>query len=259
MSDQSQKAAQFRNLHVKGTPVVLYNVWDAGSAKAVADAGASAIATGSAPVAMANGFGDGQQLGLDLALANITRIVEAMDLPVSMDFEGGYSTDPAECAANFVRAIEAGAIGFNFEDQVVGGEGLHDIAEQAVRLKAAREACDASGVDAFINARTDVFLKAFAKQAPVTQDMMEEAVTRAQTYADAGADGFFAPGLMDIDMVAELCDRVALPVNIIALPGAPSNADLAGAGVARISYGPVPYKQMIAWISAKAKAVFDGN
>lgn len=258
MSHQSDHADRFRALHVKGTPVVLYNVWDAGSAKAVADAGASAVATGSAPVAMANGFGDGQHMGLDLALANVTRIVDAVDLPVSMDFEGAYSTDPQEGAANFAKAINAGAVGFNFEDQIVGGDGLHDVTLQSQRLRAAREACDASGVGAFINARTDVFLKAYAQKADITRDMLDQAVTRAEAYASAGADGFFAPGLMDLDMIAELCDRVALPVNIIALPGAPSNAELAGAGVARISYGPVPYKQMIAWFTAQARAVFDG-
>lgn len=259
MSQQSAKADLFRALHVKGDPVLLYNVWDAGSAKAVAEAGAVAIATGSAPVAMANGFGDGQQMALDPALANIARIVAAVDLPVTMDFEGAYSTDPGEGAANFTKAIEAGAIGFNFEDQIIGGEGLHEVGHQAERVRAARAACDASGVGAFINARTDVFLKAMARKKPATQGMLDEAIARAHAYADAGADGFFAPGLMDIDMIAELCERVALPVNIIALPGAPSNADLAAAGVARVSYGPVPYRQMTAWLTEQAKAVFEAR
>ena len=259
MTQQSAKADQFRALHVKGDPVILYNIWDAGSAKAVADAGAVAIATGSAPVALANGFADGQQMGLDQALANVARIVAAVDLPVTMDFEGAYSADPAEGAANFTKAIEAGAIGFNFEDQVVGGEGLHEITLQTERLRAARAACDATGVRAFINARTDVFLKAMARKEPATQEMLDETIIRARAYADAGADGFFAPGLMDIDMISELCAQVTLPVNIIALPGAPSNADLAAAGVSRISYGPVPYRQMLAWLTEQARAVFEAR
>ncbi len=259
MASQVEKASFFKALHVNGAPVILYNIWDAGSAKAVADAGAKALATGSAPVAMANGFSDGQAMPLELALANVARIVEAVDLPVSMDFEGGYAVDPDAVTANFARAVEAGAVGFNFEDQVVGGEGLHAIDVQAQRVSAARKGCDTGGVGAFLNARTDVFLKAFiAKQDP-TRAMLDEAITRAAAYADAGADGFFAPGLLDREMITELCAAVSLPVNIIALPGAPSNVDLAKAGVARISYGPVPYRQMSAWLTEQATAVFEGS
>ncbi|MEO0569347.1 MAG: isocitrate lyase/phosphoenolpyruvate mutase family protein [Pseudomonadota bacterium] len=256
MTNQAAKADRFRALHVKGDPVILYNIWDPGSAKAVADAGAKAIATGSAPVAMAHGFADGEAMPLDLALDNVSRVVSAVDLPVTMDFEAGYSVDPAEGAANLVKGVEAGAIGFNFEDQIVGGEGLHSIEVQVPRIEAAREAIDATGVYVFINARTDVFLKAFIKKEPATQAMLEEVIKRAEAYASAGADGFFAPGLMDLDMIATLCETSSLPVNIIALPGAPANADLADAGVARISYGPVPYRQMSAWLTEQAKAVF---
>ncbi len=254
MTSQSQQADQFRQLHVKGDPVVIYNVWDAGSAGAVAAAGAKALATGSAPVAMAQGFADGENIPLDLALDNIRRIVAAVDLPVSMDIEGGFSADPATGAANIARGVEAGAVGFNFEDQVVGGTGLHAVADQAARIAAARAALDATGVGAFLNARTDIFLKAMAAKTAPTAEMLVDAVERAAAFADAGADGFFAPGLLDIDMIAELCGRVALPVNIIALPGAPDNAALANAGVARISYGPVPYRQMIAWLQDQARA-----
>ncbi|MDU8929306.1 isocitrate lyase/phosphoenolpyruvate mutase family protein [Alisedimentitalea sp. MJ-SS2] len=203
MTSQADHANTFRALHIKGDPVTLYNVWDAGSAKAVGDAGAKAIATGSAPVAMANGAADGQQFPLDLALANIGRISSAVDLPVTMDLEGGYSTDPIEAGENFARGIAAGPIGFNFEDQVVGGEGLHDIATQSTRIKAARAACDSTGVPAFINARSDIFLKALKAQIAPTPAMLDEAVTRARAYAEAGADGFFAVGLMDIAMIAE--------------------------------------------------------
>lgn len=259
MKTQAALADDFHALHVKGDPVILYNIWDAGSAKAVAEAGARAIATGSAPVAMANGYADGHALPLEDALANVARIVKAVDVPVTMDFEGAYSEVPEEGAANFSRAIKAGAIGFNFEDQIVGAEGLHAVDVQIARLQAARQACDASGVRAFINARTDVFLKAFvAKQEP-TRAMLDEVLARAEAYARAGADGFFAPGLLDVDMVTELCAKARLPVNIIALPGAPSNPELAKAGVARISYGPVPYRQMVAWLGDQAKVVFAGG
>lgn len=257
--NQQQKAEQFFNLHVKGNPVVLYNIWDAGSANAISDSGANAIATGSAPVAMAQGFKDGEQIPLDFVLDHVARIVSSVSLPVSLDFEGGYGVDSAVVAKNFARAIQTGVVGFNFEDQIVGGEGLHSIPVQTERLKAARQACDESGVTAFINARTDLFLKAKAKGEAHTQGMLDEAVSRARAFAESGANGFFAPGLLNLDMIAELCDRVSLPVNIIALPGAPENSQLASVGVARISYGPVPYKKMLQWLEGEAKNAFEST
>ena len=171
-----------------GDPVILFNAWDAGSAKVVAEAGAKAIATGSASVAGAQGFSDAEALPLGLALANAARVVEAVDLPVTIDFEGAYAVDPDGVAASMARLAATGAIGCNFEDQVIGGEGLHEIAEQAARIAAARKAV---GADFFINARTDIFLKA----KPDTHDaaMVDAALERARAYADAGASGFFVP------------------------------------------------------------------
>ena len=251
MTDQITQAESFAALHKKGDPVILYNIWDAGSAGAVRDAGAKAVATGSAPVAMAQGFTDGQNIPMEAALDNARRIVEAVGLPVTLDFEGGYAETPVDIATNAQRALETGVVGFNFEDQIVGTKELYDIETQAARVAALREGCNVAGVPAFINARTDIFLKA----APDTHDeaMLDDAMVRAQAYADAGASGFFAPGLKDEAMIKRLCDATDLPVNIIALPGTPDTATLAGLGVARISYGPVPYRQMLAWLQDKAR------
>ena len=159
-SKQTDDAALFKSLHKKGDPLVLFNIWDAGSAKAVARSGAKAIATGSAPVAMANGFPDGEQFPLDDALAVAGRILRATDLPLTMDLEGGYGADPAIVSDTVSQAMSIGVIGFNFEDQIVGGDGLYTIEEQIPRVKAARTAADANGVSGFLNARTDIFLKA---------------------------------------------------------------------------------------------------
>src|SRR5438132_3277904 len=120
----------FTKLHLAGDPLVLFNAWDAGSAMAVAKSGANAIATGSASVSMANGFGDGQEVPIELALANAARIVSAVDLPVTVDFEGGYASDPGGITANARRLAETGAIGCNFEDQVVGTDRLYQTTEQ---------------------------------------------------------------------------------------------------------------------------------
>ncbi len=254
MADQKSRATDFADLHIKGDPVVLFNVWDPGSAATVEKAGAKALATGSWPVAAAFGYGDGEKIPLDLALDNIRRIVAGTDLPVTMDLEGGYGVSPREVEATVSKALEAGAIGINFEDQVVGGEGLHTVAAQAERVAATRKAGDDAGIPAFINARTDIFLK--NKPDTHTSAMLDEAILRAKAYADAGANGFFAPGLADEGMIEALCAAVALPVNIIAIPGVPDKATLARCGVARISYGPVPYRQMMASLDAAAKAAF---
>jgi 2-methylisocitrate lyase-like PEP mutase family enzyme len=251
---QIEKAKTFNRLHIKGQPVILFNIWDAGSALAVEYAGAKAIATGSHSVAAANGFDDGESLPLDFAIANIERIVKAVTVPVTLDFEGGYATDIEKLRANVGRVLDAGAVGINFEDQVVGGEGLYSIEEQSNRIAAIRKVADEVGVQLFINARTDIFLKTYP--AVHTREQLEEVVTRANAYAAAGASGLFAPGLRDPEMIRELCDRSPLPVNIMVLPDAPSNAEMAELGVARISYGPGPYRQVIESLKSAASSVY---
>jgi 2-methylisocitrate lyase-like PEP mutase family enzyme len=240
--------ARFVELHATGEPLILFNVWDAGSAQAVAKAGARAVATGSASVAMANGFGDGQQVPLEFALTNAKRIVETVDLPVTVDFEGAYSDDPHEGARNIVRLADTGAVGCNFEDQIVGGEGLHPIEVQAERIAVARAAV---GPDFFINCRTDLFLK--APQETHDETMLGEAIARARAYAEAGASGFFVPMLGNLDYLRQLCAESMIPVNFMTYPGCPSNADIAATGVARISHGPFPYMAMQKWLEAEAR------
>lgn len=241
----------FAALHVPGTPLILFNAWDAGSAQAIAAAGAKAIATGSWSVAAAHGLRDAEALPIDLALANAERIVGAVDLPVSIDFEGGYAVEPDALAANAARLAATGAIGCNFEDQVIGGDGIHPVDLQQARIRAMRKAV---GTDFFINARTDIFLKAAAE----THDdaKTEQAIERGQAYADAGASGFFVPGLVNLDLLARICDAVPLPVNAMNFPGAPTAAAFARAGVARISHGPGPYRIAMQAVQEAARGVF---
>ncbi len=254
MTTQKEKAVLFASLHKKGDPVVLFNIWDAGSAKAVADAGAKAIATGSWSVAAANGYADAEEIPLDRVIWNIERIVSSVDLPVSIDFEGGYGVSPDKLSENVGRVIETGAIGINFEDQVVGGEGLYSIVQQSARIRAIRNAADEKGISLFINARTDIFLKNLP--ANDTEELVEEAIERAEAYADAGASGFFAPGLRNAELIKLLCERSPLPVNIFVIPGVPSNKKMADLGVARVSYGPGPYRQMIETLRTAANSIY---
>jgi len=237
----------FRALHVPGDPVVLYNIWDVGSAHAVVKAGAKALATGSHPVADAQGWADGQQVPIDYALANAKRIVDAVEVPLTVDFEGAYSVDPELGAANVARLAATGAIGCNFEDQVIGGEGLHPLKDQARRIQAIR---DAVGDAFFINARTDLYLK--------TQNydsaLVDEAIDRGKAFADAGASGFFVPRLSDPKQIERIVKEVPLPLNVIAFPGAPDKKIWAMAGVARISHGPFPHRALMAKLTEMASA-----
>jgi methylisocitrate lyase len=249
---ETSKAETFRSLHVSGRPVVLFNIWDAGTAKAVASAGARALATGSWSVAAANGFADGERVPLDLAIDNLARIVRATDLPVTVDLESGYGETVGEVAQSVARAIEAGAVGCNLEDSFPRDGSLRDIGEQAERIAAARRAARDSGVAMFINARTDVF---FQKPAQAHDEaMVRAALDRAKIFAEAGADGLFVPGVADETLIGRLVEASPLPLNIMVETNTPSLPRLAELGVARVSHGPGPYLAMMKVLGDAARA-----
>ncbi len=238
----------FAGLHVPGRPLILYNIWDAGSAKAVAAAGAKAIATGSYGVAEANGLKDGEAVPMALALDNASRIVGAVDLPVTLDFEAGYGVDSAEVARSVAAAAATGIAGINMEDKRAGTREIVDMAEQAARVRAAAD----SGL--FVNARCDLFIV----NAPDAHDtaLAEAALERARAYANAGARGIFFPFVRDEALIARLCESSPLPVNILIGDGVPGHRRLADLGVARISHGHGPWAAAMAWLKLEAEAVF---
>jgi 2-methylisocitrate lyase-like PEP mutase family enzyme len=246
MTDRTKFEA-FAALHVPGDPVVLYNIWDVGSALAVVAAGAKALATGSHPVGDASGFGNAQQVPLDFVFANARRIVEAIDpLPLTVDFESAYSTDPEEGGRNVAGLAETGAVGCNFEDQVIGGEGVHPLDLQVRRIEAIRRAV---GDAFFINARTDLFLKVEQRD----DALVDQVIERGKAFADAGASGFFVPRMADARHIERVVREVPLPLNLIAFPGAPSKDEWAAAGVARISHGPFPHRALMAILTDEAR------
>ncbi len=252
--NQNEKARLFGSLHRKGNPVILYNIWDAGTAKAVTDAGAKALATGSWSVAAANGYGDGQKLPMDVLIETARSITAANELPLSVDFEGGYSTEPTGAATNVAKLIEAGAIGINFEDQKVGETGLHPVEAQGARISAIREMAEGRGIDFFINARTDLFLQ--EGDGSRHAGLVEAAIERGKAYAAAGASGFFVPGLIEPVLIEKICAACELPVNIMMKTGAPDPVALARLGVSRISYGPGPYRSMMEKLKEAAAAIY---
>ena len=252
MTDQAQKAEQFRALHIAGNPLVLFNIWDAGSAKAVAGAGVKAIATGSWSVASANGFPDGERVPLSWAIDNLRRIAGGTDLPVTIDLESGYG-DTADAVAETVRlAIDAGAVGCNLEDSYPANGKLRETVDQVDRIRRARQTADAAGFRFFINARTDVFFQQPSEQHD--DAMVGEVIERAQAYAQAGADGLFAPGLSNITLIARLAEASPLPLNIMVDGATPPLRTLAEHGVARVSHGPRPYLLAIRALEEAARA-----
>lgn len=243
---QADKAAQFAELHAKGSPLLLYNAWDAGSAKAIEAAGARAIATSSWAVAAAQGYRDGEAVPLQLVEQLISRIVATVGVPVSVDFEGGYSEDLNELKSNISRLLDLGVAGINFEDRVVKGAGLYDVVQQTRRISALRQEAERKRVQLFINARTDVFLGRGG------ENPVDDVLERARAYAEAGASGFFVPGLKNEDQLALICREVDLPVNILVLDGFSSAERFAELGVSRVSYGCLPYVRILGEIRESA-------
>ena len=246
----TDKIEAFRALHIPGDPLVLFNIWDAGSAKAVAAAGAKAIATGSYGVACARGSSDGENLSLEAALANLSEILGVTDLPVSIDMEAGYGAEATAVGRSVARARDAGAVGINMEDRMPGETALLAVGDAAARIGAAA----ATGL--FVNARCDVFR---GRDAAADGDTLVAAtLERARAYADAGAGGLFVPFLSDPRCIAAICKSSPLPVNILWSTPCGDRGALAALGVARISHGHQPWAAAMAWLGEQAAAVLGG-
>lgn len=226
-------ADQLRSLHETERPLVLPNAWDAMSAMIVAARGAKAIATTSGGVSWALGCRDGQGVDRHSAVDALERIVAAVRIPVSADIEGGYGSRPEEVAMTVDAVVGIGVAGINLEDSPGNDAALMDAAHQAARIEAARATARSAGVALLVNARTDVYL--FGRGVYV--DPFDEVTSRADRYAEAGADSLFVPGLVDLGALARLVERSPLPINVMAGPGAPTIAQLAEVGVRRVSLG----------------------
>ena len=235
-------AAAFHALHAGPGVLILANAWDAGSARLIVHLGARAVATTSAAVAWAHGYPDGDALPVPLLTASVAAICAAVAVPVTVDVEGGYSDDPAAVEATVGAVIEAGGVGINIED----GGGAPELL--CAKIAAARRAGQARGVDLFVNARTDVYLRGLAAgTAAVT-----ETIRRAGLYQTAGASGIFVPGLADPDAIRAIAATTPLPLNLLARAGLPDAAVLGALGVRRLSSGSGIAQA--AWAEAQRRA-----
>ena len=227
MNTELESTLAFHSMHVQGSPLILPNAWDVASARVVLAAGARAIATTSAGVAWSFGQRDGNHLTRTSALDAVRRIASSVAVPITVDIEGGYGETPSDVAVTIAECLDAGVSGVNIEDS------LRSIDEQERRITAARAAADDAGMPLFINARIDTHLHGDIG----STGWVEETVTRAATYARAGATGIFVLGALRADTVTELVNATTLPLNVAFGPGTLSISELAGAGVSRISAG----------------------
>jgi 2-methylisocitrate lyase-like PEP mutase family enzyme len=236
-TDLQDQCDLLRSLHRPGAPLLLPNVWDVATAKAVVAAGFPVVATTSGGVAATLGYEDQEGAPAGEMLAAAARIARGVEVPVTVDAEAGYGMQPAELVA---ALRDAGAAGCNLEDTDHAGPagGLRDPGRQAEWLRAVRQAASADGYRLVINARVDVFLGPFlAGAGPGTQeDLVPEAVRRANAYLEAGADCVYPILLWEADALRRFIAEVNGPVNVARLPQV-SLAELAAAGVARVSWG----------------------
>jgi len=243
-TDLTSRCALLRSLHVPGTPLVLPTAWDVASARAVAAAGFPAVATTSMGVAASLGYEDHERAPGDEMLAAAARIATGVGVPVTVDAEAGYGMEPTDLVS---RLKELGAAGCNIEDTNHATGELHDPAEQADWLRAVRAAASDQGYELVINARIDVFVAAFASGAEGKgqAELVNEALRRAHAYAEAGADCVFPILLWEPDALESFISNAPGPINVLQIPPAPSHAELAELGVARISYGGLLHRDVM--------------
>jgi 2-methylisocitrate lyase-like PEP mutase family enzyme len=231
---QIEKAADFRLRHRGPGVLVLPNAWDVASARILEEAGFPAIATTSAGIAFSLGYPDGQRISREEMIARIGRIARAVQVPVTADMEWGFGSTLEEIARTTREVVEAGAVGMNLEDTSgLADEPLLTLEKALEKIKVVRETAASLRVPLVVNARTDVYLL----EGGNPDADYAETLRRLVAFRDAGADCVFAPGLKDAATIGRLVKDVTCPLNILAVPGTPSIAELETLGVARVSVG----------------------
>jgi 2-methylisocitrate lyase-like PEP mutase family enzyme len=237
LTDLQSRCDLLRSLHRPGDPLVLPNAWDVATAKAVVAAGYAVVATTSWGVAASLGYEDGERAPADAMFGAAARMATSVEVPVTIDAEGGYGMEPAE----LVGALrDAGAAGCNLEDTEWPSTSLRDPDRHAEWLRAVREAALREGYPLVINARVDSFFHPFlADEAGPQEGYLTDAVRRANAYLEVGIDCVYPICLWEANTLSRFMSEVSGPVNIAMEPHAPSISELAALGVARVSWGPL--------------------
>ncbi|ONI81576.1 phosphonomutase [Actinosynnema sp. ALI-1.44] len=249
MISTADKATRLQELHAAPELLLVVNVWDAITAKVVAETpGTHALATPSHGIAASRGYPDGEKIPRDEMIAEVALIVRvAGDLPVTADLEAGYG-DPGGTVA---RAIDVGAVGCNLEDQ------MKPLDESVRAVEAAVAAAQSAGVDFVLNARTDAFIRSPGRD---PEDVLTEAIARGRAYLDAGASNVFVPGKLDVGQVERLVEALGeRKVNLIGIPGSIPLAEARRLGVSRVSYGPWSQNVALTALAKLAEDVYAGG
>lgn len=251
---QAAKAQALLDLHTNGKLLVLPNVWNPIGARMLEGKGFRAVATASAAIAESLGYGDGEQIKLESMLEMVARIVRSVDLPVSADFEAGYSDSIPGLQENISRLLDTGAVGINFEDGLDDSSRLRPMAEQVERIQAVREAAERRGVHLVINARADSF---FADGFSSDEERIEDVITRSNAYIQAGADSTYPVGRGDKKTLTILRQRIQAPINVLATAKTASLKELQELGINRVSFGPYIFRSLLAKMSAMQNEILN--
>lgn len=254
--DTYTKAVHFHSLHAPGKMLILPNAYDMLSAALVEMAGFPAIATASASIALTEGYADGEQLPFDRVLSRVNSIVQQTTLPVTVDFESGYSDNLELLAQNVGKLLDLGIAGINLEDTDRRSNAMYSLPAQAARIQTIRKVANEKGIPLFINARTDVIVR---QPSLSKKELLEELIRRQEVYAEAGANGFFPIRLTGLELITQLIQAISLPLNILAMKGVPALAELESAGVRRVSTGPGLLKVCISALQETLSQIRSGN
>jgi 2-methylisocitrate lyase-like PEP mutase family enzyme len=229
---QKEKALLFRAQHSAEKLLILANVWDPLGAKLMAAIGYPSLATASVPIALANGYPDGQHIPYTLLMELISKITSSVDLPVSVDLERGFAEDINQLKDNIKKLLDAGAIGLNIEDSPDHGKTMIPVAEQCRKIEAIREAGIEYGVPLVINARTDLFFQ------PAQDNTLSQVIERGKAYQTAGADCFYPMMMSSYHDIAAVKEALDIPLNILLFGPIRDLKQLEALGISRISVGP---------------------
>ena len=250
---QIELAEEFKKMHFKNNVFILPNVWDVGSAVIFEKTGFKAVGTTSAGVSHSLGFSDGQKISKKDSLYLTEKLVNRINIPLTVDFEGGYATTSKEIANNVSELIQIGAVGINFEDSTSDSiDSLTPLSVQTEKLKAIASVKEDLGIDFFINARTDVYWLSIGEK----EKRFQLVIDRAHAFIQAGADGIFVPGNLPKVTYIELVKSIDAPLNVLPSKTNYTVDDLKNIGVARMSLGSGPVRSSIALIKEIAMELY---
>ena len=249
---QKRKAEALLSLHQRGDTLVLLNVWDPIGARILEKKGYHAVATASAAMSASLGYQDGEKIRRSTAIDLIARVARSVAIPVTADIEMGYGKSLAELERTVEQLIESEAVGLNLEDSLKtkGRRTLRALEEQCHRIAKVRQVAERKGVPLVINARVDAYFCLSIKE-----DATEEAVARAKSYSEAGADCIYPIGPGDEATIRILRGRIKAPINILASPSAVPLSVLHELGVNRVSFGPFVFRSVLRKFVEIAEAV----